>query len=206
MFIHFSCATLVVPPCVSPCSANIRLIRRFTGGGTVVVDKDTVFVTFVCNREDVPSQPQYPRDVMRWSELFYKPVFDSLLRNPEHGFSLQDHDYCIGEQKVGGNAQSMTRNRWVHHTSFLWDYNPARMDVLSLPKKQPAYREGRDHDSFLTTLSSHVQDTPNGVEDFFDAVEEQLRQGFAVEEAVWEHALAIANTYDGRRSNKYEEL
>lgn len=28
---------------------NIGVIRRFTGGGTVVVDENTFFVTFICN-------------------------------------------------------------------------------------------------------------------------------------------------------------
>ena len=28
---------------------NIDVIRRFTGGGTVVVDENTFFVTFICN-------------------------------------------------------------------------------------------------------------------------------------------------------------
>jgi lipoate---protein ligase len=32
---------------------NIGVIRRFTGGGTVVVDENTFFVSFICNVSEV---------------------------------------------------------------------------------------------------------------------------------------------------------
>ena len=31
--------------------------------------------------------------------------------------------------------------RWVHHTSFLWDYREERMTLLKQPHKQPEYRQ-----------------------------------------------------------------
>jgi lipoate-protein ligase A len=48
-----------------------------------------------------------------------------------------------GERKFGGNAQAITGRRWLHHTSFLWDYTPGRMAALAQPAKQPAYRQVR---------------------------------------------------------------
>jgi hypothetical protein len=49
-------------------------------------------------------------------------------------------DYAFSHLKFGGNAQSITKNRWVHHTSFLWDYNVKNMDYLRIPKRVPEYR------------------------------------------------------------------
>lgn len=74
-----------------------------------------------------------------------------------HQFKLREHDYVFGDKKVqqsrrnnttyytlltrvisprltqfGGNAQSITKDRWVHHTSFLWDFDPANMDYLTV--------------------------------------------------------------------------
>lgn len=67
--------------------ANIQLIKRFSGGGTVVVDTDTQFVTLVVEGRDLPEVECYPRPVMRWTETFYSPLFalhgDFQLR--EHG-------------------------------------------------------------------------------------------------------------------------
>jgi lipoate-protein ligase A len=49
-------------------------------------------------------------------------------------------DYAFGDRKFGGNAQSITKNRWIHHTSFLWDYEVKNMSYLKLPAKAPKYR------------------------------------------------------------------
>jgi lipoate-protein ligase A len=46
----------------------------------------------------------------------------------------------FGQSKFGGNAQAITGRHWLHHTSFLWDYNPAHMALLQQPKKAPEYR------------------------------------------------------------------
>lgn len=32
---------------------------------------------------------------------------------------------------------AITRDRWLHHTSFLWDFNPANMEYLLIPESQP---------------------------------------------------------------------
>lgn len=50
-------------------------------------------------------------------------------------------DYAFGTHKFGGNAQAITSKRWVHHTSFLWDYDRENMLALKDPAKQPKYRE-----------------------------------------------------------------
>jgi lipoate-protein ligase A len=50
-------------------------------------------------------------------------------------------DYVFADLKFGGNAQAITSQRWLHHTSFLWDYNPANMQALKNPAKQPMYRQ-----------------------------------------------------------------
>lgn len=50
-------------------------------------------------------------------------------------------DYCFGERKFGGNAQAITRGRWLHHTTFLWDFDDCNMGLLKHPERAPAYRE-----------------------------------------------------------------
>lgn len=46
----------------------------------------------------------------------------------------------FGERKFGGNAQAITKGRWLHHTSFLWDFRDERMRLLKHPGKAPEYR------------------------------------------------------------------
>ena len=52
-------------------------------------------------------------------------------------------DYAFGQRKFGGNAQAITKQRWLHHTSLLWDFDPARMQLLKHPSKIPEYRAVR---------------------------------------------------------------
>jgi len=135
----------------------IHLLRRYTGGGTVVVDQSTLFATFIMNAKDVQNVSPYPREIMTWSERVYKPVFDQLAQpTGANNFSLRENDYVLGDKKIGGNAQTITKDRWVHHTSFLWNFDPEMMKYLQLPKKMPEYRDKRDHGAFLTTLKQHL--------------------------------------------------
>lgn len=46
---------------------GVALIRRFTGGGTVVVDRDTLFTSLIMQHQSLPGVEPYPRPVMRVS-------------------------------------------------------------------------------------------------------------------------------------------
>lgn len=125
----------------------VPIIRRFSGGGTVYVDRDTYFITLICNNGNLPDTPQ---GILKWTETLLKPVFSPL------DFQLKENDYAIGEHKFGGNAQYLCKNRWLHHASLLWNYDPLKMQLLLLPNKRPAYRKDRSHQDFLCTLKPHI--------------------------------------------------
>ncbi len=127
--------------------SDIPVIKRFSGGGTVIVDENTLFVTLICNAEDVPTKP-YPREILEWGQQFFEPLIE--------GIELRENDFVFGELKVGGNAQYIRKGRWLLHTSFLIDYCPKKMELLKLPKKRPDYRNDRDHSDFLTTLKERI--------------------------------------------------
>lgn len=150
----------------------VPLIRRFSGGGTVVIDENTLFITLICQTEALAVQP-FPRPLMRWTaEEIYKPVFSDL------SFQLQENDYAIGERKWGGNAQSIVKGRWLHHSSLLWDYCLDNMDYLLIPPKTPYYRQGRSHQDFLCRLRDYWSHPSQ----FHDQITQQLSQHFIIEE------------------------
>ncbi|KAK7394995.1 hypothetical protein VNO78_15536 [Psophocarpus tetragonolobus] len=130
---------------------HIPIIRRFTGGGTVIVDQNTIFVTMIVNKDDVPKVQPFPRSIMSWSGLLYSEVFEGLA-----DFHLRENDYVFGDRKFGGNAQSITKHRWIHHTSFLWDYEVKNMSYLKLPAKAPQYRLTRDHTDFVCRMKEYL--------------------------------------------------
>ncbi|KAG2679286.1 hypothetical protein I3760_11G044700 [Carya illinoinensis] len=130
---------------------QIPVIRRFTGGGTVLVDPGTVFVTFICNKDTVPGLQPYPRPLMSWSGQLYNKVFQGI-----GDFNLRENDYVFGNRKFGGNAQSITKTRWIHHTSFLWDYEVKTMAYLKLPARAPEYRLARSHLEFICRMKDYM--------------------------------------------------
>lgn len=82
------------------------------------------------------------------------------LHAPFEGFALRENDFALGGRKFGGNAQYISRGRWVHHTSLLWDYDDHTMGMLRQPPKQPEWRRSRAHSDFVCKLR---QELPPGV-------------------------------------------
>ncbi|MEC8307156.1 MAG: lipoate--protein ligase family protein [Chlamydiota bacterium] len=130
-------------------ASPLPIIRRYSGGGTVVVDEETLFLSFLF-RGDAHAFPLYPEAIMRWSASLYRQAL------PQLGLSLRGEDYAIGDRKCGGNAQYIQRGRFVHHSTFLWDYDPGRMSLLKQPPRMPTYRQGRSHGDFLGPLRHHL--------------------------------------------------
>uniref|UniRef100_A0A7N0VF47 BPL/LPL catalytic domain-containing protein n=1 Tax=Kalanchoe fedtschenkoi TaxID=63787 RepID=A0A7N0VF47_KALFE len=157
---------------------HVPVIKRFTGGGTVIVDSGTVFVTFICNKDAVPGLQPYPRPIMSWSSLVYNEVFQGT-RN----FNLRENDYVFGNLKFGGNAQSITKNRWVHHTSFLWDFEEKNMSYLKHPAKAPDYRQARSHLEFICRMKDYI---PRSI--FIDKTIRALSSHFTVSPTTLEEA------------------
>jgi lipoate-protein ligase A len=105
-----------------------------------------------------------PRDVSGLPDVNKKHV------EADATFALIENDFTFGGRKVAGNAQAISRDRWVHHTSFLWDYKAARMKLLKEPEKRPDYRGDRKHSNFLTPLISLGYKRSHFVEGIEDAL------------------------------------
>ena len=209
---------------------DVLVIKRFTGGGTVVVDADTQFVSLVMNGDAIPNVPLFPRPLMRWTGDLSGGVVgtndDTGVFRDLPNWRLHQDDYVVetrselasndrddrvdrvdarGDEprsflKVGGNAQSISKTRFVHHTSFLWDFDVATMKkYLAVPEKQPAYRENRAHEAFLAPLSRWMADR-NALRDRLPGA---LRaRGLVVREASLADAEAAALEGDENESGR----
>ncbi len=150
---------------------SIPIIRRYSGGGSVVVDQDTLFVSFILQKKILPFAC-YPKPLLLWSEKLYQRALGlSELR-------VCENDYVIGEKKCGGNAQYIQRDRCVHHTTFLWDFQANFMQCLLYPEKTPQYRAGRSHLDFLCRMNKYLPQK----ETLFKALKAALKKEFLIRE------------------------
>lgn len=182
---------------------KVPMIKRFSGGGTVIVDNGTVFTSMMCNHVDIPELKPLPREIMTWTGELYQSPINELIeqgRDDKGGarFKVREDDYVVGEYKVAGNAQSISRHRWLHHTSFLWEFEPSRMSYLRLPEKQPTYRAKRDHLSFLQPLSKYLPSKP----ELYQALLSELETRFSLREVDLKDVQSIVEV-PHRQTTKY---
>ncbi|GFE55771.1 RNA binding protein protein [Babesia ovis] len=148
---------------------GISLIRRFTGGGTVIVDECSLNTSFIASTwfaKDVA-----PTDICRWSyeKVFLKSgifndrfVFvegDYVVKKQNHtgdSTANRNDDGTEGEysyHKVAGNSQAFNAKAFVHHTVFPWNISPLISQILLQPSKAPDYRRGRHHTDFMRSVT-----------------------------------------------------
>ncbi len=173
---------------------KVPVIKRFSGGGTVYVDADTLFVTFILNKDALDISP-FPEPILKWGERFYKDIFK------EDSFALKENDYVLGNKKIGGNAKYIRKDRWLLHTSFLWDFSQEKMNLLQNPEKAPDYRKKRSHEDFLTPLKNHY---PN-LEMLLERVQSCLEKHFDLQKVYQKYPKEFLEL-EHRKSTKLIDL
>lgn len=147
----------------------IPIIKRYSGGGTVIVDTNTLFVSLILQKDILPFAC-YPEPILRWSEKIYQEAFGI----PQ--FYLRENDYVIQEKKCGGNAQYIQKHRFVHHTTFLWDFKQSYMEYLLHPERMPKYRANRTHCDFLCRMKEHLLEETA----FFNGIVQALQSRYEI--------------------------
>ena len=163
---------------------GVQCVRRFTGGGTVYCDRNTFFITLLLARAAVPNLQPYPQPLLHYTAELYAPVFGRLGGERADGFNVRGNDYCFGDRKFAGNAQSITRDKLLHHTSFLHAVDTqALQQLLAMPPeaRRPAYRADRPHGDFVTSVQQWLARGAGGREKGVEAVVDWLGEELAAE-------------------------
>jgi len=133
-------------------AAGVPVLRRSSGGGTVVQGPGCLNFALVLSLEARPSL----RDVTR----SYAEVLGRTARalGPEVE-AAGTSDLAVRGMKVSGNSQKRTRGWLLHHGTILLGFDLALIErYLEEPAKQPAYREGRGHGAFVKNMDLPVEE------------------------------------------------
>jgi lipoate-protein ligase A len=133
------------------CRADgVPVARRSSGGGTVVIGPGALNFAVVLPLDHAPGL----HTVEGAQRFVLARVADELRRLGSPVEVLGSGDLTLGRRKFAGSAQRRLRRHFLVHATILRIGFPLERigRYLALPQRQPAYREGRSHDEFVTNL------------------------------------------------------
>ena len=131
---------------------RIRVLRRSSGGGTVLQGRGCLNYSLILNKNSHPGL----FDLRKSYEYILGKVKTALdacgIRAAFHPISdiaLKDH-----QKKISGNAQKRGRHFILHHGTILYDFDLTLITrYLKMPKQIPDYRNKRAHTDFVSNAA-----------------------------------------------------
>lgn len=151
---------------------RVPVVLRPSGGGAVVLAPGMVTVSALA--------PLFgPRSTAQLFARFCGVVADALAALGVPPLELRGvSDLCLGDRKLVGSSLRLMQHRVLFQASVLVDADLQLLDrYLPYPSRVPAYRQGRPHREFVTTLAqAGFPLTPEAVA---AALERQFRHALA---------------------------
>ncbi len=130
----------------------VPVVRRSSGGGTVVQGKGCLNYSLILSKEEHPQAA----DLKRSYEFILGRVIGALGRiGIDAAFQpISDIALAGSQKKISGNAQRRLRRFILHHGTILCDFDLTLIErYLAFPKSVPEYRAGRAHLDFVANIS-----------------------------------------------------
>jgi lipoate-protein ligase A len=130
---------------------GIRVLRRSSGGGTVLQGPGCLNYSLILSRNSQPVN-----DLRRSYGFILGRVVEALrLSGVESAYHpISDIALTVSDRKISGNAQKRGRKFILHHGTMLVDFDLEQVDkYLKMPKEFPDYRNNRDHRDFMANAS-----------------------------------------------------
>lgn len=154
---------------VAECRADgIPILRRCSGGGTVLIGPGCLLYSLVLSRN------QYPQTagIAGTTAAVLETIAESLQSATPEITTAGISDLVLADRKVSGNAQRWLRHTLLHHGSLLYDFDINLLArYLKIPHRQPKYRNSRPHREFLTNLPLSQQKIKRALVDCWNANE-----------------------------------
>lgn len=129
---------------------SIPILRRMSGGGTVLQGPGCLNYTLLLDRETRPEIDSIASTNQVVLETVRAAVRESGCPEPEiQGIS----DLTMGPLKFSGNAQRRRKRFILYHGTILHGFDLNLISqCLGAPEKMPEYRAGRPHGGFVTNI------------------------------------------------------
>jgi lipoate-protein ligase A len=151
---------------------GIPVLRRFSGGGTVYLDRDVLNYSFIVPRRllDELARHRHAQEAVTARYIrFFRHLIVSALSRGGAGYSLTGaSDISLNGRKVSGNAQRIAATLVLHHGTLLMRCPLAAIErYLPIPPDRPGIsharhitglaEEGRAHS--LTELATWLSES-----------------------------------------------
>ncbi len=128
---------------------RVEVLRRTSGGAAVVAARGCLMYAVVLSyrlRPALRSLDAAHRFVLERTLGALQPLVDDVKRE---GTS----DLTLGQMKFSGNSLRCKRQSILYHGTILYDFDLALLDdLLTMPPRQPNYRNNRAHHAFVANL------------------------------------------------------
>jgi lipoate-protein ligase A len=128
---------------------GVPVLRRSSGGGTVLLGSGCLLFSLILRYDRAPQLGEIRSSYAYILGQVARALGDQALGIEPAGVS----DLAMRGLKFSGNAQQRKRHHLLHHGTLLYAFPLETVGTyLTLPERQPDYRQGRDHPSFLCNL------------------------------------------------------
>ena len=146
---------------------NIPVLRRPSGGATVILGPGCVMWSVIAPFEDVPTLDAIHAFMLEPLAAALSEIGPPVAREGTSDLVISTAD---GVKKVSGNALRVRRHSVLYHGTLL-DSFPLGLvgQLLQHPPREPQYRMERQHDKFLANLSIGRKKINKAVQTAFSA-------------------------------------
>jgi lipoate-protein ligase A len=132
------------------CQADgVPILRRASGGGTVLLGPGCLCYTLVLAYAREPALS----GIRSSYAYILDRIREGLVHVLPHAVLAGISDLASDGSKFSGNAQQRKQRYLLHHGTLLYAFDASQVGrYLSMPVRQPDYRQQRDHALFLMNL------------------------------------------------------
>lgn len=148
---------------------NIKVVRRLTGGGAVYHDLGNICYTVIAPYNQ--SEEHYKK--------FTAPIIEYLNSLGVNAKFSGRNDICIEDKKISGNAQTVYKDRIMHHGTILFDTDLSVLANALKPNKLKIQSKGIK--SIRARVTNIINELPNKIstQEFYNGLCNHFRKSFA---------------------------